>query len=328
MSKPTNERPHLILEGGEEQAPSLDLRKQLPRRHPELFRRNPGPTYATVRVVPRCKMQHMGDCGRHVREGAWYDVFYSYEAMETASFYECGTLDGENRLPKYRNIGKPIAQLPRPIRKTFEQRWTELPPIVVTDQDVQFFGSEEEARKDREAMRKTAIEQDHSNDAYDWEATADAYARILEPIRAIKLTKRQRAEHADVHVYRLETGLPDARTSRTALRRNAGLEPLPEDLHGNPGQLVWIAVQGESPQTRAFEPGAIGADVPEYILAWAQAREEAFERGDTDFHLLVTDAEEEPNAPVQGEVARVTAPATAEQMYPVRKELARTAYLR
>lgn len=62
---------------------------------------------------------------------------------------------------------------------------------------------------------------------------------------------------------------------------------------------VWSVVRGQSPTAHAVEPGAVGIDVPNEILTWAE--EHGLSTDDPDVYLLVTLAEEAGE--VSGEIA-------------------------
>lgn len=62
---------------------------------------------------------------------------------------------------------------------------------------------------------------------------------------------------------------------------------------------VWSVVRGESPTSRAVEPGVVGITVPDEILTWAE--ENGMSMDDPDVYLLVTPADEAGE--VIGEIA-------------------------
>lgn len=84
--------------------------------------------------------------------------------------------------------------------------------------------------------------------------------------------------------------------------------------------VVWSVVRGESPDSRAVEPGPYDITIPDEVLAWA----EGYGVGtDTDVYVLVTVADEAGE--VLGEIASMTAQATAEDVAAIRAALAECA---
>jgi hypothetical protein len=61
--------------------------------------------------------------------------------------------------------------------------------------------------------------------------------------------------------------------------------------------VVWYVICGESPFSRATEPGEAGIDIPDGVLAWAE--DNGLDADDPDVYLLVTPEDE---AEVQGEL--------------------------
>ncbi|MEU9849331.1 hypothetical protein [Streptomyces sp. NPDC047985] len=80
---------------------------------------------------------------------------------------------------------------------------------------------------------------------------------------------------------------------------------------------TWSVVRGESPDSRAVEPGPAGIDVPNAILAWAEAHGHGPD--DVSVYLLVTPTDEAGE--VMGELACTEHPMTDEEMTVLRDAL-------
>lgn len=74
--------------------------------------------------------------------------------------------------------------------------------------------------------------------------------------------------------------------------------------------LVWSIVRGESPESRAVEPGVAGIEIPAEVLSWAEER--GLDENDPDVYLLVTPEDEAGE--VQGEIAYTPNPASNEEV--------------
>lgn len=84
--------------------------------------------------------------------------------------------------------------------------------------------------------------------------------------------------------------------------------------------VVWSVVRGESPAARAVEPGPHDIEVPDEVLAWAEQHGVGT---DTDVYVLVTPQDEVGQ--VGGEIASMTAQATAGDVTAMREGLAERA---
>ncbi|MCP3017338.1 hypothetical protein NGM33_28805 [Nocardiopsis dassonvillei] len=74
--------------------------------------------------------------------------------------------------------------------------------------------------------------------------------------------------------------------------------------------LIWSVVRGESPDSRAVEPGVAGINIPTEILDWAEGW--GLDENDPDVYLLVTPEDEAGE--VQGEIAYTPHPASNEEV--------------
>lgn len=74
--------------------------------------------------------------------------------------------------------------------------------------------------------------------------------------------------------------------------------------------LIWSIVRGESPESRAVEPGVAGIEIPTEVLNWAEER--GLDDTDPDVYLLVTPEDEAGE--VQGEIAYTPHPASNEEV--------------
>lgn len=112
---------------------------------------------------------------------------------------------------------------------------------------------------------------------------------------------------APVDAYRAERKLSRAEAVRTLV--TAALAP---------DKLTWSVVRGESPDSRAVEPGTAGIDIPDAILAWAENH--GLDDADPDVYLLVTPEDEAGE--VNGEIAYTTLVASHADALLVRQALA------
>lgn len=82
---------------------------------------------------------------------------------------------------------------------------------------------------------------------------------------------------------------------------------------------VWSVVRGESPGTRAVEPGIADIEIPDEVLTWAEGN--GISLNDPDVYLLVTPADEAGD--VIGEIAYFTHPMSASDLDTIRAALDR-----
>jgi len=80
---------------------------------------------------------------------------------------------------------------------------------------------------------------------------------------------------------------------------------------------VWSVVRGESPTSRAVEPGIVGVTVPDEVLTWAEGHGHGPD--DTSVYLLVTPKDEAGE--VAGEIAWREFPMQAGDIALIREEL-------
>ncbi|WP_431889521.1 hypothetical protein [Nocardiopsis alba] len=74
--------------------------------------------------------------------------------------------------------------------------------------------------------------------------------------------------------------------------------------------LIWSIVRGESPESRAVEPGVAGIEIPAEVVNWAEER--GLNENAPDVYLLVTPEDEAGE--VQGEIAYTPHPASNDEV--------------
>ena len=176
------------------------------------------PTRADLTVWPR--RTDIPDSEESATPDAWYDLWWTHS---TVTYLEPWDEEDEALDIRHARISR-IRSVPPPPRIPLEQRLEAAPPVTLdglSEEQIRMWGGPGAVRETLEGRQRTALEYDHSVEAYDWAALAERIVEIARGLTPPRLDAGQRAQVAAARLLEARRRLEAARQAMSAHLTNA-----------------------------------------------------------------------------------------------------------
>ncbi|MER7002193.1 hypothetical protein ABT297_03980 [Dactylosporangium sp. NPDC000555] len=200
----------MYIQGYDGGAPTRALTAALNRLAPELFAAGDR-NRADLTIVPRRDEDRSA--------AGWYDVYYSHPSVEVIEH----PLDGTHPATTQALI-RIAAAIPPPPLIPADERIAAAAPVSLdglSEEHIRLYGGADEVHTMLTQQRDVAIRDDHSVDAYDWDALAVHVVDLVRELKPPKLNPGQRAHVAAARLLEALERVPAERASLAAHLRNA-----------------------------------------------------------------------------------------------------------